>query len=310
MDQVFECVYGDARHVGVTPAAGAGTDRLELYPVGSRGLLGVLAEGGFATGDLRTRLATLATTGPVIADREELVFLPPLLPEHKGNALISGFGLSHTVKMPPNATVGGIADGAYPSWFFKGQGWCLKTIGQSLRIPNNAVRVTEEAEVVLIFVTDGTGAPHYIGFTFGNDVTDMGQIKRNPAHLSYAKLCDCAIAPTLFLAVPPREVDGRAAIVRAGETLWEAGFKTGTTALFHPIEQTMEHLWSNPATRVPGITHYVFLGADRNSFDAGVQVLDGDRMDLIFDSHGVALSNPITRFSAPPAPIGQAPAAG
>ena len=72
---------------------------------------------------------------------------------------------------------------------------------------------------------------------------------------------------------------------------------TGLQALFHPIDQTMEHLWSMAVTRAPRLTHYVFLGADRNSFDAGIEIQVGDQMELAFESHGVILSNPIERFA-------------
>ncbi|MFJ3303928.1 FAH family protein [Streptomyces sp. NPDC086549] len=285
MTVLFECTYGDERYVGLgIPAADA---PLRLYPALGVELAKMVRE--FGHDETLLRDALTADRSPVdvpVSEISAVRMRPPLLPEHVGDALVSGFMMTHNVKA--DATVPD-----QPNWFVKGLGDVLKVPGQPLSVPADAVAVTEEAEVVLVYVDDEDAVPRYAGYTFGNDLTDIGLFKRHAGHLSYAKLCDTAVAPWLHLGAPPSSVTGEVTIERAGEVAWKAGFTTGTDALHYDLDTMVSRLFSYRSLHHPGRVHYVFIGADRSSFHGGFRTEHGDRVVLDFTSHGVTLSNPL-----------------
>ncbi|WP_329563724.1 FAH family protein [Kitasatospora sp. NBC_01266] len=285
MTLLFECVHRGERHVGLgMPGPG---DPLHLYPVKDLDLRAAVTA---ADGD-GAALAAALTRGeePVVVpagERAQVTMRPPLLPASVGDAMVSGFMQTHNVKVDAGTQ-------AQPNWFLKGLGDVLKVSGDELRVPAGAVSVTEEAEVVLVYVTDEAGAARYAGYTFGNDLTDIGRFRQHNGHLSYAKLCDAAVAPWLFLGPPPASVTGEVTIERAGREAWRAGFSTGTDAMHYRIADILPGLFAHRALLHPGRVHYVYLGADRSSFHGGFRIADGDRVTLDFAEHGVVVSNTI-----------------
>ncbi|MFF3754986.1 FAH family protein [Streptomyces sp. NPDC002018] len=285
MTVLFECVHRGERHFGCeAPVDGA---PLRLYPLGGEDLRARLLA---ADGDGAALVAALtegreATTVPA-AERDTVTFRPPLLPDSLGDALVSGFMQTHNVKADATTQ-------SQPNWFFKGLGETLKVPGEALAVPGDAVAVCEEAEVVLVYVTDEAGVPRYVGYTFGNDLTDIGRFKRHNGHLSYAKLCDSGVAPLLFLDAPPESVTGRVTIERDGATAWEGTFTTGTKALHYGLPDMMAELFSYTPLLHPGRVHYVYIGADRSSFHAGFRTADRDRVEISFETHGVTLANTV-----------------
>ncbi|WP_053852325.1 FAH family protein [Streptomyces sp. NRRL B-24085] len=273
MTVLFECTYQGRRHIGLgLPREG---EPLRLVPLGDRSLADLLLAGD-----------DLADAEAVTVPAGEVTLRPPLLPDHPGGAMVGGFMQTHNVKVDADTP-------AQPNWFLKGLGDVLKLPGQDLRAPDGSVALTEEAEVVLVHVTDAAGRPRYVGYTFGNDLTDIGRFRRHRGHLSYAKLCDAAVAPWLFLGEPPRHVTGQVTIERDGEPCWRGEFTTGTKALHYGLDDIMSELFSYDALSVPGRVHYVYLGADRSSFHDGFRIADRDRVTLDFASHGVTLSNTV-----------------
>lgn len=286
MSVFFECTYRGRRHVGLDkPEPGA---PLVLYPLAEETDLRRTA---LAAGRDRAALVAELTAGggqvTVPAPETGSVrFRPPLMPASAGDAMVSGFMQTHNVKV-------GADTQAQPNWFLKGMGDCLKVPGDDLAVPSSAVALCEEAEIVLVYVTDDAGEPRYIGYTFGNDLTDIGRFKRHQGHLSYAKLCDAAVAPWLFLDEPPQRVTGRVTVERDGGPGWQGDFTTGTKALHYGLDGMMSELFSYGTLRRPGLVHYVFIGADRSSFHGGYRMTDQDRVTLEFTSHDVTLSNRI-----------------
>jgi hypothetical protein len=277
MNVMFECTYQGRRHVGLgLPQEG---EPLRLVPLGDRDLKDLLLAGA----DLADEPATTVPAG----ERDAVSFRPPLLPDHPGGAMVGGFMQTHNVKVDADTP-------AQPNWFLKGLGDVLKVPGEELRAPVGSVALTEEAEVVLVYVTDAAGEPRYAGYTFGNDLTDIGRFRRNRGHLSYAKLCDAAVAPWLFLGEPPSHVTGHVTIERDGEPCWRGEFTTGTKALHYGLDAIVSELFSHDALLTPGRVHYVYLGADRSSFHDGFRMADRDRVTLDFASHGVTLSNTVS----------------
>ncbi|MEV8044586.1 FAH family protein [Streptomyces griseoluteus] len=282
MTVVFECVHAGERHFGLgLPEPEA---PLRLYPLGGDTLAALASASDDTTEALLDRLTR--DRAPVEADRDEVRLLPPLLPAHLGDALVSGFMMTHNVKVDAE-----VPD--QPNWFVKGLGDALKVPGEPLSVPADAVHVCEEAEVVLVYVGDSRGVPRYAGYTFGNDLTDIGRFKQHAGHLSYAKLCDAGVAPWLHLGEPPRSVTGEATIERDGAPAWKGTFTTGSDALHYELPALMSRLFAYRALHHPGRVHYVYLGADRSSFHGGFRTADGDRVTLDFTSHGVRLSHPL-----------------
>ncbi|MCP3820219.1 FAH family protein [Streptomyces sp. A3M-1-3] len=286
MTMLFECTHRGERYFGFDrPEDGA---PLHLYPLKDDDLhAAVLA----ADGDSAALVAALTDGKDAVAvPAEELGALrmrPPLLPTAVGDAMVGGFMQTHNVKVDATTQ-------AQPNWFLKGLGDVLKVSGEELAVPESAVTVTEEAEVVLVYVTDEEGEARYVGHTFGNDLTDIGRFRQHHGHLSYAKLCDASVAPWLFLGPPPVSVTGRVTIERDGREAWRAPFATGTRAMHYRLEDIMPALFGHRALLHPGRVHYVYIGADRSSFHGGFQIADGDRVTLEFAEHGVTVSNTVS----------------
>ena len=224
-----------------------------------------------------------------------LRYLPPLLPTATGNALLSGFMRTHRSKFETEPS----ADEEFvpPNWFFKGFGSWLRMPDEPLVVPAKAVALIEEPEVVLVHVNDDRGNPHYVGYTFGNDLCDIGLHIKNPGWNPYCKLSDTSIAPWLFLGEPPKTVTGRVTIERDGVTAWEGPFDCGEDALYFTAKQMTDHLFEYPAIRRPGLVNYVLLGADKASYHDGFRIADNDRVVIDVKSHDVQLANDI-RFGA------------
>ncbi|MFD9358918.1 FAH family protein [Streptomyces sp. NPDC060031] len=288
MTPFFECAYQGERFVcfADTPPG----EPLLLFPAPADTAVALLDAGG--SSDAFAEAVRGAGPGRLIpaASRGAVRPLPPLLPDAPGTAVAGGFMQTHNVKV---AAEGEAAGPEHPNWFFKGPGSALRVSGEPLGVPAAAVAVCEEAEVVLVYRTDEKGEAVYLGHTFGNDLTDIGRFRQNPAHLSYAKLCEASVSPWFFPGEPPRAVTGRVTVERAGRTAWEGEFRTGLDALHYPVESMTGHLFSHPALRAPNAVHYVFLGADRSSFHAGFSIGDGDVLSLEFPDHGVTVTNQV-----------------
>ncbi|HET9379648.1 MAG TPA: fumarylacetoacetate (FAA) hydrolase [Streptomyces sp.] len=294
---LFEVLYQGRRHVGFgLPGTGAPQT---LYPVADGQLAAAVVATGGSPDALRAALADDATAVTVPADDPDLRMLPPMLPEASGKALLSGFMGTHRKKWGGQSAPEG--EFTPPKWFFKGFGDWIRMPGDTLTVPGEPVALIEEPEVVLVYVNDADGTPHYAGYTFGNDLCDIGLHRKDPGYNPYCKLCDTTVAPWLFLGEPPRSVNGRVTIRRDGATAWEGSFECGADALYFRVRDMVEHLFSFPAVRRPGLVNYVLLGADEASFHQGFSIADGDRISIDVKSHGVAFENAVRYVT--PAPL-------
>ncbi|MUL41074.1 fumarylacetoacetate (FAA) hydrolase [Streptomonospora sp. PA3] len=287
MQVLCEFEYAGERYAGFhRPAPG---EPYTLYRVAE----GQVRDAFIGAGDPGAAVAAITGAAePVVAMPDgDLRPLPPLLPAEGGNALLSGFMRTHRSKFDDQP--GDNEEFVPPNWFFKGFGSWLRMPDEPLRVPPNPVALIEEPEVALVYANDGEGTPHYIGYTFGNDLCDIGLHLQNPGWNPYCKLCDTSIAPWLFLGAPPRSATGRVTIERGRETAWEGEFDCGADALYFPIEDMMNNLFFYPALRRPFLVNYVLLGADRASFHDGFRIADGDRVAIHFTDHDVVVSNTV-----------------
>ncbi|WP_406359639.1 fumarylacetoacetate (FAA) hydrolase [Streptomyces sp. NBC_00715] len=308
---LFEALYKGARHVGFgRPEHGA---QQTLYRVRDGGTAAAFIATDGSEDALRTALAEGAETVTVTAGDPEVQLLPPLLPAATGNALLSGFMGTHKKKWGGETAPEG-GEFTPPKWFFKGFGDWVRLPGEALNVPAHPVALIEEPEVALVYVNDAEGTPHYAGYTFGNDLCDIGLHRQDPGYNPYCKLCDTALTPWLFLGPPPRTVTGRVTIVRDGATAWEGSFDCGDDALYYRVQDMADHLFTFPAVRRPGLVNYVLLGADEASFHDGFRIADGDRIAIDVKSHGVTFENQVryvsptlsTTPAAAPAPLAAA----
>ncbi|MEV6612427.1 fumarylacetoacetate (FAA) hydrolase [Streptomyces sp. NPDC051051] len=296
---LFEASYKGERHVGFgLPVPGTPQT---LHRVADGQLAAAFIDTDGSPAAVRTAVTERAgTTVTVAADDPEVRPLPPLLPTATGNALLSGFMGTHKKKWGGETAPEGV-EFTPPKWFFKGFGDWVRLPGEPLDVPARPIALIEEPEVALVYVNDADGTPHYVGYTFGNDLCDIGLHRKDPGYNPYCKLCDTALTPWLFLGPPPRSVNGRVSIVRGGATAWEGSFDCGGDALYFRVQDMVEHLFSFPAVRRPGLVNYVLLGADEASFHDGFRIADGDRVAIDVKSHGVTFENTVRHVS--PAPL-------
>ncbi|NUS16741.1 MAG: fumarylacetoacetate (FAA) hydrolase [Streptomyces sp.] len=260
-----------------------------LHRVGQERLLAaVLADSG---AEAIAALVEEADAVTVTAGDPEVRALPPLLPAAGGSALVSGFLGTHKSKSDAIVQYGD--QPPVPKWFFKGLGSWLRMPGQPLVVPAEPVAVIEEPEVVLVYVNDDEGTPHYAGYTFGNDLCDIGLHRIDPGYTPSGKLCDTAISPHLFLDRPPRSATGQVTIERDGQPAWKGTFDCGADALYFRVQDMADRAFSFPALRRPGLVNYILTGADRSSIHDGFHLADGDRIVIDVASHGVVLSSPL-----------------
>ncbi|MFE9442992.1 fumarylacetoacetate (FAA) hydrolase [Streptomyces sp. NPDC006602] len=293
---LFEALYQGERYVGFDlPESGT---RQTLYRVADGQLAAAFVATDGSADAVRAAVTEGAETVTVTAGDPEVRPLPPLLPTATGNALLSGFMGTHKKKWGGKTAPEG--EFTPPKWFFKGFGDWVRLPGETLNVPANPVALIEEPEVALVYVNDADGTPHYAGYTFGNDLCDIGLHRQDPGYNPYCKLCDTALAPWLFLGEPPATVTGRVTIERDGATAWEGNFDCGDDALYFRIRDMAEHLFSFPAVRRPGLVNYVLLGADEASFHDGFRIADGDRIAIDVKSHGVAFDNAVRYVSPTP----------
>ncbi|MEU5219264.1 fumarylacetoacetate (FAA) hydrolase [Streptomyces sp. NPDC020807] len=289
MSVLFECEYRGQRYAGLGLPVPA--EPLTLYPVSD----GQLRRAVLAGGGTEALLASVVSGGAPVTvayGDPEVRYLPPLLPKDSGNSLITGFMGTHRSKFPqpPAPDEEFIA----PNWLIKGFGAWLETNSAPLTVPASAVALLEEPEVGLVFVNDEQGDPHYAGYTFANDLNDIGLHLKNPwGWTPYAKLCDTSMTPWLFLGAPPESVTGQIIIEREGAVAWKGDFTCGADAIFQRVPDMVDNLFSYPGMRRPELVNYLLLGSDKASFHAGFRIADGDRVTFDIASHGVVLSNEV-----------------
>ena len=183
--------------------------------------------------------------------------------------------------------------GIAPEWFYKGTGAMLRAPFAPLTIPAYAEDGGEEAEVAGIYIIGEDGAPYRIGMAAGNEFSDHKFEKRNYLNLAGSKLRTCSLGPELVVGAEFDSVAGEAAIVRGAETIWSKAVATGEENMCHSLANLEHHHFKFEGHRQPCDVHVHFFGAHSLSFGDGVELQDGDGMEVHFDRLGRALRNPV-----------------
>ena len=183
--------------------------------------------------------------------------------------------------------------GMPPEWFYKGSGTILRAHGEPLDIPAYADDGGEEGEIAGIYLIGPDGRPHRFGMAAGNEFSDHRFEKKNYLNLAGSKLRTCALGPELVIDPEFESVPGEVTIQRAGTVLWSRKIRTGEAGMCHSLRNIEHHHFKFEGHRRPGDVHVHFLGADCLSFGEGIQLVDGDVMQIQFEGFGRALHNPV-----------------
>jgi len=283
-----------------------------------------LANAALATGSKLSDAARQRATGdvleydPIYEGRSDWRILPPIdHPDEPARCLISGTGLTHLGSARNRQSMHATSDedltdsmkmfrwgmeggrpasgsiGTPPEWFHKGTGTTLRAHNQPLEIPPYAHDGGEEAEIAGVYLIAPDGQPRRIGMAGGNEFSDHRFEKTNYLNLAGSKLRTCALGPELVVDPAFESVQVEVKIERTGSVLWSKAFRTGVAEMCHSLENIEHHHFKFEAHRRPGDVHVHFFGTDCLSFSDGVQLGDGDVMQVAFEGFGRPLRNPV-----------------
>jgi len=238
-------------------------------------------------------------------------------PNEPASCLVTGTGLTHrksaenrqamhtaqtgavtdSMRMYQWGLKGGRPDhgqiGVAPEWFYKGCGTILHACGESLEVPAFALDGGEEAEVAGVYLIDPAGKPWRVGLTLANEFSDHKMEEKNYLYLAPSKLRTCSIGPELIVNGSFENARGTIRIWRAGAMVWSKAFATGEENMCHTVSNLEHHHFKYAAHRRPGDAHIHFFGADAFSFGDGIELQDGDVMEIELAGFGKPLRNPI-----------------
>jgi hypothetical protein len=185
--------------------------------------------------------------------------------------------------------------GTAPEWFYKGNGFVLRGHGEPLAVPEYAEDGGEEPEIAGVYVIASDGSPVRIGFAQGNEFSDHKFERRNYLYLAHSKLRSCSLGPELVLDRCFDDARGRVSVERDGVELWSSEIRSGEANMCHSLANMEHHHFKYAQHRVPGDLHIHFFGADAFSFGSGMELQDGDVMQVAFEGFGRPLRNPVAR---------------
>ena len=254
----------------------------------------------------------------VYRGESEWRLLPPIdHPEEPARCLVSGTGLTHLGSAKNRSAMHGTSDseltdsmmmfrwgveggrpapgqiGATPEWFYKGNGSILRAHGEPLLTPPYAEDGGEEGEIAGVYIVDSEGQPRRIGMAIGNEFSDHKFEKKNYLNLAGSKIRTCSLGPELVIDPEFESVPGEVSIERAGKMIWTKEIRSGETEMCHSLQNIEHHHFKFETHRRAGDVHVHYFGACALSFGEGVQLADGDVMEIHFDGFGRALRNPV-----------------
>ena len=238
-------------------------------------------------------------------------------PEEPARCMVSGTGLTHLGSAKNRSAMHGAGEaeltdsmkmfrwgmeggrpapgqiGVAPEWFYKGNGLVLRAHGEPLLVPPYAEDGGEEGEIAGVYFIDPDGQPRRLGMTIGNEFSDHKFEKKNYLNLAGSKIRTCSLGPELVIDPEFQSVPGKVSIERAGKTVWTKEIRTGEAEMCHSLENIEHHHFKFETHRRPGDVHVHYFGACALSFGDGVQLAEGDVMEIQFDGFGRALRNPV-----------------
>jgi hypothetical protein len=127
----------------------------------------------------------------------------------------------------------------------------------------------------------------------GNEFSDHRFEKKNYLNLAGSKLRTCSIGPELVIDPDFRTVPGTVTITRSGREFWSQSIASGEEEMSHSLRNLEHHHFKFELHRRPGDVHIHFLGAHSLSFGQGIELKDGDLMEIHFEGFGRPLRNSV-----------------
>jgi hypothetical protein len=155
-----------------------------------------------------------------------------------------------------------------------------------------------------VYVIGPDGQPYRVGMTQGNEFSDHRFEKKNYLNLAGSKLRTCSIGPELVVDPDFRSVPGTVTLRRRGQAFWSQPISSGEEEMSHSLRNLEHHHFKFELHRRPGDVHIHFLGAHSLSFGQGIELEDGDVMEIHFDGFGRPLRNPVEMISKKDAAVG------
>jgi hypothetical protein len=255
---------------------------------------------------------------PIYRAQSEWRLLPPVdHPDEPARCLVSGTGLTHLGSAKDRQAMHEVKDaeltdsmkmfrwgveggrpapgkiGTAPEWFYKGTGTILRAHGDPLLVPSYAEDGGEEGEIAGLYFIGPDGRPFRLGMAVGNEFSDHRFEKKNYLNLAGSKIRTCAIGPELLVDPQFQSVPGKVVIERAGKILWSKEIISGEAEMCHSLQNLEHHHFKFETHRRPGDVHVHYFGACSLSFGAGIQLVEGDVMQIQFEGFGRPLRNPL-----------------
>lgn len=183
--------------------------------------------------------------------------------------------------------------GVAPEWFHKGHGDAVQAPFAPLTVPAYAEDGGEEAEIAGIYLVASDGSPYRLGMCAGNEFSDHSFERHNYLNLAGSKLRQCSIGPELVVGAEFRAIRGEVSIERDGVPFWQKPIETGEENMSHSLANLEHHHFKFDGHRIPGTVHVHFLGAHSLSFGEGIELAEGDWMQVHFEGYGRPLRNTI-----------------
>lgn len=299
----------DEPHLSLLDGVGSVFQLAALAAVSNTSLLKLIAE---------RRVSKKLDYEEIYSGKSEWRLLPPMdHPDEPARCLVSGTGLTHlgsaknrqamhganeaelndSMKMFRWGIAGGKPApgkiGVAPEWFYKGNGTILRAANQTLDVPAHAEDGGEEGEIAGIYFIGADGMPRRVGMAIGNEFSDHKLEKKNYLNLAGSKLRNCSLGPELVIDPQFDSVPGKVTITRGEKILWSQEIVTGENEMCHSLANIEHHHFKFEAHRRAGDVHVHYFGACSLSFGAGVELADGDVMEISFDGFGRPLRNPL-----------------
>ena len=193
--------------------------------------------------------------------------------------------------------------GIAPEWFHKGYGSVVQPHAEPLVVPAYAEDGGEEAEIAVAYVIGPDGQAYRVGMTQGNEFSDHRFERKNYLNLAGSKLRTCSIGPELVVNPDFRSVPGTVSITRGGQELWSQPIASGDEEMSHSLRNLEHHHFKFELHRRSGDVHIHFLGAHSLSFGQGIELKDGDVMEIHFKGFGRPLRNAVHVLTQENAPV-------
>jgi hypothetical protein len=193
--------------------------------------------------------------------------------------------------------------GTPPEWFWKGDGTMLRAQDEPLLVPSYGEDGGEEAEIAVVYVIGPGGKPYRLAMAQGNEFSDHRFEKKNYLNLAGSKLRACSVGPEIVVDPDFAAVPGTVSITRDGARVWAQAIASGEEEMVHSLRNLEHHHFKYELHRRPGDLHIHFLGAHSLSFGQGIELKDGDVMEIQFKGFGRPLRNPMHVVKEKDAPI-------